>query len=125
MPKEFSPTPLFGGAFFVFRIRPRNVVGQTYGDKTEKRMCRMTHPLFDLLCCVMLCAMTKALAGLLRTAVVGSLAGDGHIVRVAFHHTGIGDAGKLGLMQGFDVGGTTVSHAGTQAAYHLIYDLIK
>ena len=124
MPKEFSPTPLFGGAFFVFRIRPRNVVGQTYGDKTEKRMCRMTHPLFDLLCCVMLCAMTKALAGLLRTAVVGSLAGDGHIVRVAFHHTGIGDAGEFGIMQLLYIGSAAISHTCTQTAGQLINHFI-
>ena len=46
MPKEFSPTPLFGGAFFVPRIRPRNVVGRTYGDKIEKKVCQKAHLLF-------------------------------------------------------------------------------
>ena len=62
---------------------------------------------------------------LLSPAVIGRFTRNGYIVGVAFGNTGIGDAGKLGLMQGFDVGGTTVSHAGTQTAYHLIYDLIK
>lgn len=53
MPKEFSPTPLFGGAFLCFGYVLGTLWGErTYGDKIEKRMCRMTHPLFDLLCCV-------------------------------------------------------------------------
>ena len=50
---------------------------------------------------------------LLRTAVVRSFTRDGYIVRMAFQHTGIGDAGELGIVQLLNVGSAAVAHAGT------------
>ena len=50
---------------------------------------------------------------LLRTTVVRSLAGNSHIVRMAFQYTGIGDTGKLGVVQLHDVVRTAISHART------------
>ena len=58
-----------------------------------------------------------------RGAVVRSLAGDSHVVGMAFGHTGIGDAGEFCRMERFDVFGAAVAHAGTQAAEHLVDNL--
>ena len=41
---------------------------------------------------------------------------------MALEHTGIGNAGELGIVQLLDVGSTTIAHACTQAAYQLIND---
>ncbi len=61
---------------------------------------------------------------LLRTAVIRRLTRNRHIVRMALHNPGIGDAGKLGIMQFLDVGSTTISHTGTQTTGQLVNHFI-
>ena len=61
---------------------------------------------------------------LLRTAVIRRLTCNRHIVRMALHNPGIGDAGKLGIMQFLDVGSTTISHTGTQTTGQLVNHFI-
>ena len=46
-------------------------------------------------------------------------------MRMALVYTSIGDAGELGIMQFLDGLGTTVSHARTQTAHHLIYHFLN
>ena len=62
---------------------------------------------------------------LLRTAVVGRLARDGHIVRVTFHYAGTCDAHKLGIVELVYSGCSAVAHTGLQAACELIDDLVE
>ena len=51
----------------------------------------------------------------------GRLARYGHVVRVAFGHAGIGDAGERCVVQGLDIGRAAVAHACAEAAQHLVY----
>ncbi len=44
---------------------------------------------------------------------------------MAFGHTGVGDAGELGLMEGIDVFRSAIAHSGTQTAEHLIDNLVE
>ena len=55
-------------------------------------------------------------------AVVGSLARDGHIVRMAFEHAGIGYPGELGIVKPPYVGCAAISHSGTETARQLVDD---
>lgn len=57
-------------------------------------------------------------------AVIRRLTCNRHIVRMALHNPGIGDAGKLGIMQFLDVGSTTISHTGTQTTGQLVNHFI-
>ena len=58
-------------------------------------------------------------------AVIRSLAGDGHIVGVAFGHTGSCNAHKLSFVQSLNVGCTAIAHSGTQTAKHLIHHFVE
>jgi len=58
-------------------------------------------------------------------AIIGSFGSDGHIVRMAFGHTGVGDTCELCLVKRLDVGSSAVSHAGTEAANHLVNYLVE
>ena len=44
---------------------------------------------------------------------------------MAFEYTGIGNAGKLGIVQLLDVGSATISHTGTQTTYELGDNLVN
>ena len=61
----------------------------------------------------------------MRSAVIGSLAGDSNIMRMALGNTGISDAGKFSRMKFVDINGTTITHTGTKSAEHLINHLVK
>ena len=54
--------------------------------------------------------------------VVRRLAGDDDLVRMALLHTGVGDAGELGIVEIHDAGCTAVAHAGTETADELVED---
>lgn len=51
---------------------------------------------------------------LFRTAIVRRFTGNRHIVRMTFHYTCIGNAGKLSVMKFLNVSSATVSHTCTQ-----------
>ena len=61
---------------------------------------------------------------LLWTAVVGSLAGDGHIVGMALLDACIGDTNELGIVKVLYGCSTAIAHAATKTAYELVYDLL-
>ena len=65
---------------------------------------------------VVKCPWQSLLRVHLTPGVVGGFLGDGHIVRMAFHDPGIGDAHKIRLLQGSDIGCAAVTHPCTQAA---------
>ena len=56
------------------------------------------------------CSMFQ-ISSLLRTAVVGSLAGNRDIVGMTLEHTGIRNANELSMMQCLDGAGTTITHS--------------
>ena len=62
---------------------------------------------------------------LFMTAVIGSLAGNSYIVRMAFEYAGIGYARKLRVMQLLNIGCSAIPHTGTQAAYQLVDNLVQ
>ena len=64
-------------------------------------------------------------ASVVAAAVVWRFARDGHIVRMALEHAGIGDAGKLGIVELDDVVRPAIAHPRTQAADQLIDDFIE
>ena len=56
--------------------------------------------------------------------IVGSLTGDGNIMRMAFSNTGIGDTCELGGMEFVNILGSAVTHTGAETAEHLVYYLV-
>ena len=56
-----------------------------------------------------------------ESGVVGRFLGDGDVVRVAFRHAAGRDAGELGLLQGIEVLGAAVAHAGAETAHELVH----
>ena len=62
---------------------------------------------------------------LLATGVVGGLLCDGDVVRVALVHAGGSDSDELGVVEGFDVFGSTVAHSGADSAEELVDDLVE
>ena len=61
----------------------------------------------------------------MTSTIIGSFTCNIYVVRMALGHTGIGNAGKFGLMQLTDIASTTISHTGTQTTNHLIYHLVQ
>ena len=61
---------------------------------------------------------------LFGTAIVRRLAGDGNVMRMTLQDTGIGNTGKLGIVQTLDSGSATVAHARTQTADELVNHLL-
>lgn len=60
--------------------------------------------------------------GLYGQGIVGSLFGDLNVVGMALFQAGTGDPDKLGFLVEFRDSGTAgVTHAGAQAAQHLVY----
>ena len=76
---------------------PRN--HNRIGYKNKKRLCNEA---------------LSVSQSLFAPAVIRSLAGDAHVVRMAFHYTCIGNAGKLSIMKFINIGSTAVSHTCTQ-----------
>ena len=61
---------------------------------------------------------------LFRTGIVRCLAGDGDVMWMTFHHTGIGDTCELGVMQAFDRSCTAIAHTRTKTTNKLIDNLL-
>ena len=62
---------------------------------------------------------------LLWSAVVGCFTGDGHVVGMAFLHTGIRDADELGIVKVLDGGSTAVAHATAKSTDELVDDFLN